>query len=132
MKKILMILMMTIMSFNFAIATNVTYNKSVIECVKVNIPAVLKFYSGDSVQVQIRTKYKYLQDNIRYRIDDKNRMINIWIENYNAEDINNLESKNIQIAIVAPKELKIKTNNNFLLTSHSTNKKNSAVSYENN
>ena len=136
MKKFLVILMVAFMSLTYTFASAKNYvdatgDKSRIEYVKVNMPAVIKLYEGDSIQVQIRTVDEYLRKNIHYRIDNEKKMINIWIENYNFEEVNSMDSKDIRIAIVAPEELKIQTSNNLLLT-HCSYKKTSATGYENN
>ena len=108
-----------------------TGDKLRIEYVKVNMPAVIKLYEGDSIQVQIRTTDEYLRKNIYYNIDDKNKMINIWIENYNFDEINSMDYKDVRIAIVAPEELKVQTSNKSLLTQYSY-KKTLAIDYANN
>ena len=108
-----------------------TGDKLRIEYVKVNMPAVIKLYEGDSIQVQIRTTDEYLRKNIYYNIDDKNKMINIWIENYNFDEINSMNYKDVRIAIVAPEELKVQTSNKSLLTQYSY-KKTLAIDYANN
>ena len=108
-----------------------TGDKLRIEYVKVNMPAVIKLYEGDSIQVQIRTTDEYLRKNIYYNIDDKNKMINIWIENYNFDEINSMDYKDVRIAIVAPEELKVQTSNKSLLTQYSY-KKTLATNYANN
>lgn len=108
-----------------------TGDKLRIEYVKVNMPAVIKLYEGDSIQVQIRTIDEYLRKNIHYHIDDENKMINIWIENYNFDEINNIDCKDVRIAIVSPKELKVQTSNKSLLTQYAY-KKNLATDYANN
>ena len=122
------------LTYTFASVKNyvdTTGDKLRIECVKVNMPAVIKLYKGDSIQVQIRTTDEYLRKNIYYNIDDKNKMINIWIENYNFDEINSMDYKDVRIAIVAPEELKVQTSNKSLLTQYSY-KKTLAIDYANN
>ena len=122
------------LTYTFASVKNyvdTTGDKLRIEYVKVNMPAVIKLYEGDSIQVQIRTTDEYLRKNIYYNIDDKNKMINIWIENYNFDEINSMDYKDVRIAIVAPEELKVQTSNKSLLTQYSY-KKTSAIDYANN
>ena len=122
------------LTYTFASVKNyvdTTGDKLRIEYVKVNMPAVIKLYEGDSIQVQIRTTDEYLRNNIHYHIDDENKMINIWIENYNLDEINNINSKDVRIAIVAPEELKVQTSNKSLLTQYSY-KKTLATDYANN
>lgn len=122
------------LTYTFASVKNyvdTTGDKLRIEYVKVNMPAVIKLYEGDSIQVQIRTIDEYLKKNIHYHIDDENKMINIWIENYNLDEINNIDSKDVRIAIVAPEELKVQTSNKSLLTQYSY-KKTLATDYANN
>ena len=127
---------MAFMSLTYTFASvknyvNTTGDKLRIEYVKVNMPAVIKLYEGDSIQVQIRTTDEYLRKNIYYNIDDKNKMINIWIENYNFDEINSMDYKDVRIAIVAPEELKVQTSNKSLLTQYSY-KKTLATDYANN
>ena len=127
---------MTFMSLTYTFASvknyvNTTGDKLRIEYVKVNMPAVIKLYEGDSIQVQIRTTDEYLRNNIHYHIDDENKMINIWLENYNFDEINSMDYKDVRIAIVAPEELKVQTSNKSLLTQYSY-KKTSAIDYANN
>ena len=127
---------MTFMSLTYTFASVKSYadttgDKLRIEYVKVNMPAVIKLYEGDSIQVQIRTTDEYLRKNIYYNIDDKNKMINIWIENYNFDEINSMDYKDVRIAIVAPEELKVQTSNKSLLTQYSY-KKTLAIDYANN
>lgn len=127
---------MTFMSLTYTFASvknyvDTTGDKLRIEYVKVNMPAVIKLYEGDSIQVQIRTIDEYLRKNIHYHIDDEKKMINIWIENYNLDEINNIDSKDVRIAIVAPEELKVQTSNKSLLTQYSY-KKTLATDYANN
>ena len=122
------------LTYTFASVKNyvdTTGDKLRIEYVKVNMPAVIKLYEGDSIQVQIRTTDEYLRKNIYYNIDDKNKMINIWIENYNFDEINSMDYKDVRIAIVAPEELKVQTSNKSLLTQYSY-KKTLATDYANN
>ena len=122
------------LTYTFASVKNyvvTTGDKLRIEYVKVNMPAVIKLYEGDSIQVQIRTTDEYLRKNIYYNIDDKNKMINIWIENYNFDEINSMDYKDVRIAIVAPEELKVQTSNKSLLTQYSY-KKTLAIDYANN
>ena len=122
------------LTYTFASVKNyvdTTGDKLRIEYVKVNMPAVIKLYEGDSIQVQIRTTDEYLRKNIYYNIDDKNKMINIWIENYNFDEINSIDYKDVRIAIVAPEELKVQTSNKSLLTQYSY-KKTLAIDYANN
>lgn len=122
------------LTYTFASVKNyvdTTGDKLRIEYVKVNMPAVIKLYEGDSIQVQIRTIDEYLRKNIHYHIDDEKKMINIWIENYNLDEINNIDSKDVRIAIVAPEELKVQTSNKSLLTQYSY-KKTLATDYANN
>ena len=122
------------LTYTFASVKNyvdTTGDKLRIEYVKVNMPAVIKLYEGDSIQVQIRTTDEYLRKNIYYNIDDKNKMINIWIENYNFDEINSMNYKDVRIAIVAPEELKVQTSNKSLLTQYSY-KKTLATDYANN
>lgn len=122
------------LTYTFASVKNyvdTTGDKLRIEYVKVNMPAVIKLYEGDSIQVQIRTIDEYLRKNIHYHIDDEKKMINIWIENYNLDEINNIDSKDVRIAIVAPEELKVQTSNKSLLTQYSY-KKTLATNYANN
>lgn len=122
------------LTYTFASVKNyvdTTGDKLRIEYVKVNMPAVIKLYKGDSIQVQIRTTDEYLRKNIYYNIDDKNKMINIWIENYNFDEINSMDYKDVRIAIVAPEELKVQTSNKSLLTQYSY-KKTLAIDYANN
>ena len=127
---------MAFMSLTYTFASvnsyaDTTGDKLRIEYVKVNMPAVIKLYEGDSIQVQIRTTDEYLRKNIYYNIDDKNKMINIWIENYNFDEINSMDYKDVRIAIVAPEELKVQTSNKSLLTQYSY-KKALAIDYANN
>ena len=127
---------MAFMSLTYTFASVKSYayttgDKLRIEYVKVNMPAVIKLYEGDSIQVQIRTTDEYLRKNIHYHIDDEKKMINIWIENYNLDEINNIDSKDVRIAIVAPEELKVQTSNKSLLTQYS-HKKTLATDYANN
>ena len=127
---------MTFMSLTYTFASvknyvNTTGDKLRIEYVKVNMPAVIKLYEGDSIQVQIRTTDEYLRNNIHYHIDDEKKMINIWIENYNFDEINSMDYKDVRIAIVAPEELKVQTSNKSLLTQYSY-KKTLATNYANN
>ena len=127
---------MAFMSLTYTFASvnsyaDTTGDKLRIEYVKVNMPAVIKLYEGDSIQVQIRTTDEYLRKNIYYNIDDKNKMINIWIENYNFDEINSMDYKDVRIAIVAPEELKVQTSNKSLLTQYSY-KKTLAIDYANN
>lgn len=136
MKKFLIILMMAFMSLTYTFASvknyvDTTGDKLRIEYVKVNMPAVIKLYEGDSIQVQIRTTDEYLRNNIHYHIDDEKKMINIWIENYNFDEINSMDYKDVRIAIVAPEELKVQTSNKSLLTQYSY-KKTLATDYANN
>ena len=136
MKKFLIILMMAFMSLTYTFASvknyvDTTGDKLRIEYVKVNMPAVIKLYEGDSIQVQIRTTDEYLRNNIHYHIDDEKKMINIWIENYNFDEINSMDYKDVRIAIVAPEELKVQTSNKSLLTQYSY-KKTLAIDYANN
>ena len=122
------------LTYTFASVKNyvdTTGDKLRIEYVKVNMPAVIKLYEGDSIQVQIRTIDEYLRKNIHYHIDDEKKMINIWIENYNLDEINSIDSKDVRIAIVAPEELKVQTSNKSLLTQYSY-KKTLATDYANN
>ena len=122
------------LTYTFASVKNyvdTTGDKLRIEYVKVNMPAVIKLYEGDSIQVQIRTTDEYLRKNIHYHIDDEKKMINIWLENYNFDEINNIDSKDVRIAIVAPEELKVQTSNKSLLTQYSY-KKTLATDYANN
>ena len=122
------------LTYTFASVKNyvdTTGDKLRIEYVKVNMPAVIKLYEGDYIQVQIRTIDEYLRKNIHYHIDDENKMINIWLENYNFDEINNIDSKDVRIAIVAPEELKVQTSNKSLLTQYSY-KKTLATDYANN
>ena len=122
------------LTYTFASVKNyvdTTGDKLRIEYVKVNMPAVIKLYEGDSIQVQIRTTDEYLRKNIYYNIDEKNKMINIWIENYNFDEINSMDYKDVRIAIVAPEELKVQTSNKSLLTQYSY-KKTLATDYANN
>ena len=127
---------MTFMSLTYTFASvknyvDTTGDKLRIEYVKVNMPAVIKLYEGDSIQVQIRTTDEYLRNNIHYHIDDEKKMINIWIENYNFDEINSMNYKDVRIAIVAPEELKVQTSNKSLLTQYSY-KKTLATDYANN
>ena len=127
---------MTFMSLTYTFASvknyvDTTGDKLRIEYVKVNMPAVIKLYEGDSIQVQIRTTDEYLRNNIHYHIDDEKKMINIWIENYNFDEINSMDYKDVRIAIVAPEELKVQTSNKSLLTQYSY-KKTLATDYANN
>lgn len=127
---------MTFMSLTYTFASvknyvDTTGDKLRIEYVKVNMPAVIKLYEGDSIQVQIRTTDEYLRNNIHYHIDDEKKMINIWIENYNFDEINSMDYKDVRIAIVAPEELKVQTSNKLLLTQYSY-KKTLATDYANN
>ena len=71
---------------------------------------------------------KYIQ---YVEIDDETKMINIWIENYNFDEINSMDYKDVRIAIVAPEELKVQTSNKSLLTQYSY-KKTLATDYANN
>ena len=122
------------LTYTFASVKNyvdTTGDKLRIEYVKVNMPAVIKLYEGDSIQVQIRTIDEYLRKNIHYHIDDEKKMINIWIENYNLDEINSMDYKDVRIAIVAPEELKVQTSNKSLLTQYSY-KKTLATDYANN
>lgn len=122
------------LTYTFASVKNyvdTTGDKLRIEYVKVNMPAVIKLYEGDSIQVQIRTTDEYLRNNIHYHIDDEKKMINIWIENYNFDEINSMDYKDVRIAIVAPEELKVQTSNKSLLTQYSY-KKTLAIDYANN
>lgn len=122
------------LTYTFASVKNyvdTTGDKLRIEYVKVNMPAVIKLYEGDSIQVQIRTTDEYLRNNIHYHIDDENKMINIWLENYNFDEINSMDYKDVRIAIVAPEELKVQTSNKSLLTQYSY-KKTLATDYANN
>ena len=122
------------LTYTFASVKNyvdTTGDKLRIEYVKVNMPAVIKLYEGDSIQVQIRTTNEYLRNNIQYDIDDEKKMINIWIENYNFDEINSMDYKDVRIAIVAPEELKVQTSNKSLLTQYSY-KKTLATDYANN
>ena len=122
------------LTYTFASVKNyadTTGDKLRIEYVKVNMPAVIKLYEGDSIQVQIRTTDEYLRNNIHYNIDDEKKMINIWIENYNFDEINSMDYKDVRIAIVAPEELKVQTSNKSLLTQYSY-KKTLATNYANN
>ena len=122
------------LTYTFASVKNyvdTTGDKLRIEYVKVNMPAVIKLYEGDSIQVQIRTTDEYLRNNIHYHIDDEKKMINIWIENYNFDEINSMDYKDVRIAIVAPEELKVQTSNKLLLTQYSY-KKTLATNYANN
>ena len=127
---------MAFMSLTYTCASvknyvDTTGDKLRIEYVKVNMPAVIKLYEGDSIQVQIRTTDEYLRNNIHYHIDDEKKMINIWIENYNFDEINSMDYKDVRIAIVAPEELKVQTSNKSLLTQYSY-KKTLATNYANN
>ena len=122
------------LTYTFASVKNyvdTTGDKLRIEYVKVNMPAVIKLYEGDSIQVQIRTTDEYLRNNIHYHIDDEKKMINIWIENYNFDEINSMDYKDVRIAIVAPEKLKVQTSNKSLLTQYSY-KKTLAIDYANN
>lgn len=122
------------LTYTFASVKNyvdTTGDKLRIEYVKVNMPAVIKLYEGDSIQVQIRTTDEYLRNNIHYHIDDEKKMINIWIENCNFDEINSMDYKDVRIAIVAPEELKVQTSNKSLLTQYSY-KKTLATDYANN
>lgn len=122
------------LTYTFASVKNyvdTTGDKLRIEYVKVNMPAIIKLYEGDSIQVQIRTTDEYLRKNIHYHIDDEKKMINIWIENYNFDEINSMDYKDVRIAIVAPEELKVQTSNKSLLTQYSY-KKTLATDYANN
>ena len=55
----------------------------------------------------------------------------LWIENYNFDEINSMDYKDVRIAIVAPEELKVQTSNKSLLTQYSY-KKTLATDYANN
>ena len=53
------------LTYTFASVNNyvdTTGDKLRIEYVKVNMPAVIKLYEGDSIQVQIRTTDEYLRN----------------------------------------------------------------------
>ena len=130
MKKILFILMMALMPLSHTLATNSFDNKQKIEYVKIDMPAIVKLYTGDSIQVKIRSNDRNIQDNIKYRIDKDKKSIDIWLENFIPDEIFNIDSKNIRIAISSPKDLKIKTDSNLSIKYYSY-KKNFGTSYEN-
>lgn len=131
-----MIMIMALMSFTYTIASennfidNTNDNKK-IEVVKVDMPAKIKLYSGDSVQVHIRAINSYLQKSIHYDIDENKKLLNIWIDGINTEDIYNINSNDIRISIVIPNEVDIKTNSNLLVAS-SIYKKKTTTDYGNN
>lgn len=130
-----MILMMTLMSLTYTVASARNYvdstgDKPKIEYVKVNMPAEIRLYSGDSIQVQIRAINPELMDLIHYDIDENKKFINFWIDGYRYDEILNMNPKDIRIAIVSPQELQVRTNNGLLLTNY-PNKKKSAINYEN-
>lgn len=118
------------MPLTYTLATNSFDNNQKIEYVKIDMPAIVKLYTGDSIQVKIRSNDKNIQDNIKYRIDKDKKSIDIWLENFIPDEIFNIDSKNIRIAISSPKDLKIKTDSNLSLKYYSY-KKNFGTSYEN-
>lgn len=129
-------MIMTLMSFTYTIASKNNFvdntdDKTKIEVVKVDMPAQIKLYSGDSIQVQIRTINSELQKSIRYDIDENKKLLNIWIDGLNIEDIYNINSDDIRISIITPNEVNIKTNSN-LLVAYSNYKKKTTTDYENN
>lgn len=129
-------MIMTLMSFTYTIASKNNFvdntdDKTKIEVVKVDMPAQIKLCSGDSIQVQIRTINSELQKSIRYDIDENKKLLNIWIDGLNIEDIYNINSDDIRISIITPNEVNIKTNSN-LLVAYSNYKKKTTTDYENN
>lgn len=129
-------MIMTLMSFTYTIASKNNFvdntdDKLKIEAVKIDIPAQIKFYSGDSIEVQIRAINSELQKSIHYDIDENKKLLNIWIDGLNIEDIYNINSDDIRISIVTPNEVNIKTNSNLLVFSSSYKKK-TTTNYENN
>lgn len=96
--------------------------------IKVGIPAKIKIYQGEEFEIGIRTIDNQLQELIKYEISDST--LNIWLDNYVPEDIYNLDSESIRIAIIVPNEVNIKTNNSLVATSKTHKKK--TTNYENN
>lgn len=129
-------MIMTLMSFTYTIASENNFvdntdDKTKIEVVKVDMPAQIKLYSGDSIEVQIRAIDLKLQKSIHYDIDENKKLLNIWIDGMNAEDIYDINSNDIIISIVTPNEVDVKTNSN-LLVAYSHYKKKTTTDYENN
>lgn len=131
-----MIMIITLISFTYTIASENNFvdntdDKPKIEVIKVDMPAQIKLYSGDSIHVQIRAINSELQKSIRYDIDENKKLLNIWIDGLNIEDIYNINSDDIRISIITPNEVNIKTNSN-LLVAYSNDKKKTTTDYENN
>ena len=80
------------MPLTYTLATNSFDNNQKIEYVKIDMPAIVKLYTGDSIQVKIRSNDRNIQDNIKYRIDKDKKSIYIWLENFISDEIFNIDS----------------------------------------
>lgn len=96
--------------------------------IKVGVPAKIKIYQGDEYEIGIRTFNTDFQDLIKYEISDST--LNIWIDTCIPDEIYNINSEDIRIAIKVPNEVDIKTNSSLVATSRTYKKK--TTSYENN
>lgn len=141
MKKILLILMMTLMSFNFIEAKTYIddhkYSNKELYVINVNIPVKLKIYSGEDFSYEVYTNDNDLKNDVKCEMKDKN--INIFIDNkslyYNTynNDEWSFDENVLNIKLTIPEnyydKVKIKTNSNNLLVKNL--KINSTKDYEN-
>jgi hypothetical protein len=141
MKKILFILMMTLMSFNSISANNFVDDKNFLEkelyVINVNIPVKLKIYLGDEFTYQINTNDDDLKEAVKCELN--NEEIKIYIDDKSSyyksyyDDEWVFDENKIRINLVVPKDyynnIKIKTNSNDLLVKNI--KINLAKDYEN-
>lgn len=139
MKKFLLMALaafITVLSFastNISLTDEKTTPKGTIvtesfKTIKVGVPAKIKIYQGDEYEIGIRTFNTDFQDLIKYEISDST--LNIWLDTCIPDEIYNINSEDIRIAIKVPNEVDIKTNSSLVATSRTYKKK--TTSYENN
>ena len=105
-------------------------DNTVFNTINVSIPATINIYEGDNFDIGIKSINEIYLRNIKYEI--KNGTLKIWMDNIPYNEILNINSDSIRIAIMVPNKVKILTSNSKLQLVSSNQKHKKTTSYENN
>lgn len=105
-------------------------DNAVFNTINVSIPATINIYEGDNFDIGIKSINEIYLRNIKYEI--KNGTLKIWMDNIPYNEILNINSDSIRIAIMVPNKVKILTSNSKLQLVSSNQKHKKTTSYENN
>ena len=143
MKNYLVILSVALMSliYTSASATNFVdqadgkprtehVDNTLFNTINISIPATINIYEGDNFDIGIRSINEIYLRNIKYEI--KNGTLKIWMDNIPYNEILDINSSLIRIAIIVPNDVKISISNSNLRLVSFNQKHKKTTSYENN